>query len=166
MSSSEIDQNLVPEEPATQLYFPPQNERQLTIRAILVGCLVGSIVSCTNIYIGLKIGWAFGASIISAVLPVGSVSALPRTGYGRYRAPHGLGAALNGVYIYRSRRGIGMCRATRAMDRRPGSASLRIAGGFLKKQRRPAFTGRRRVYCTGRVTERRAARRRRSEGFS
>ncbi|MCA8989859.1 MAG: OPT/YSL family transporter, partial [Planctomycetaceae bacterium] len=68
MSSSEIDQNLVPEEPATQLYFPPQNERQLTIRAILVGCLVGSIVSCTNIYIGLKIGWAFGASIISAVL--------------------------------------------------------------------------------------------------
>jgi uncharacterized oligopeptide transporter (OPT) family protein len=30
--------------------------------------VVGSVVSCTNIYIGLKIGWTFGASIISAVL--------------------------------------------------------------------------------------------------
>ncbi len=51
-----------------RLYTPAPNEAQLTARAILVGCLVGSVVSCTNIYIGLKIGWSFGASIISAVL--------------------------------------------------------------------------------------------------
>ncbi len=51
-----------------QLYFPPAGERQLTARAVITGCIVGSVVSCTNIYIGLKIGWTFGASIISAVL--------------------------------------------------------------------------------------------------
>ena len=49
-------------------YNPTPGEAQLTGRAVLVGCLVGSVVSCTNIYIGLKIGWTFGASIISAVL--------------------------------------------------------------------------------------------------
>lgn len=51
-----------------QLYVPAPGEKQLTARAVIVGCLVGSIVACTNIYIGLKIGWTFGASIVSAVL--------------------------------------------------------------------------------------------------
>ena len=58
-SGSETDQ---------RLYTPAPGEAQLTARAVIVGCLVGSVVSCTNIYIGLKIGWSFGASIISAVL--------------------------------------------------------------------------------------------------
>lgn len=53
---------------ADQRYFPAAGEAQLTLRAVAVGCLVGSVVSCTNIYIGLKIGWTFGASIVSAVL--------------------------------------------------------------------------------------------------
>ncbi|MBR9804093.1 OPT family oligopeptide transporter [bacterium] len=56
------------DDPNVQLYQPEPNERQLTWRAVLSGCLIGSVVSCTNIYVGLKIGWAFGASIISAVL--------------------------------------------------------------------------------------------------
>ncbi|MCA9218114.1 MAG: OPT/YSL family transporter, partial [Planctomycetales bacterium] len=59
---NETDDNL------QRMYTPAPNEAQLTARAIIAGCLVGSIVSCTNIYIGLKIGWTFGASIISAVL--------------------------------------------------------------------------------------------------
>lgn len=49
-------------------YQPAVGEAQLTTRAILVGSLVGGVVGCTNIYIGLKIGWSFGASIVSAVL--------------------------------------------------------------------------------------------------
>ncbi|HBN76230.1 MAG TPA: hypothetical protein DD473_10505, partial [Planctomycetaceae bacterium] len=64
MADVEIE---IEEQESEQLYFPEPSERQLTARAVIVGCLVGSIVSCTNIYIGLKIGWAFGASIISAV---------------------------------------------------------------------------------------------------
>lgn len=57
-----------PPEASEQKYFPPPDEAQLSLRAVVVGCLIGSVVSCTNIYIGLKIGWTFGASIISAVL--------------------------------------------------------------------------------------------------
>ena len=59
-----------------QIYIPAPDEKQLTLRAVLAGCLVGSVVSCTNIYIGLKIGWTFGASIISAVLGFALFSAL------------------------------------------------------------------------------------------
>lgn len=53
---------------ADQKYVPMPGEKQLTARALIVGCIVGSIVACSNIYIGLKIGWTFGASIVSAVL--------------------------------------------------------------------------------------------------
>ncbi|MEO2046759.1 MAG: OPT family oligopeptide transporter [Pirellulales bacterium] len=56
------------DDPTDIEYTPAPGEAQLTARAVVVGCLVGSVVSCTNIYIGLKIGWTFGASIISAVL--------------------------------------------------------------------------------------------------
>lgn len=49
-------------------YTPAIGEAQLTIRALIAGCITGSVVACTNIYIGLKIGWSFGASIIAAVL--------------------------------------------------------------------------------------------------
>ncbi|MGE0791954.1 MAG: OPT family oligopeptide transporter [Sandaracinaceae bacterium] len=59
-----------------QKYVPQKDEPQLTARALIAGCLVGSIVACTNIYIGLKIGWTFGASIISAVLGFALFAAL------------------------------------------------------------------------------------------
>lgn len=61
------NETILPEESDVK-YTPQPGERQLTIRALIAGCLVGSVVSCTNIYIGLKIGWTFGASIIAAVL--------------------------------------------------------------------------------------------------
>ena len=49
-------------------YTPQPGEAQLTWRAVVVGSLTGSIIACTNVYIGLKIGWSFGASILAAVL--------------------------------------------------------------------------------------------------
>ncbi|MCO4760856.1 MAG: OPT/YSL family transporter [Myxococcales bacterium] len=66
MSDAPVQLETQPE--SDQKYFPKPGEKQLTARAIIVGCLVGSVVACTNIYIGLKIGWTFGASIVSAVL--------------------------------------------------------------------------------------------------
>jgi len=68
----------VAETSSDQVYQPQEGEAQLSARAIIVGCLVGSIVSCTNIYIGLKIGWTFGASIVSAVLGFAFFSALSK----------------------------------------------------------------------------------------
>ncbi len=47
---------------------PIRPDKQLTLRAIVIGCFVGGIIACTNVYIGLKIGFTFGASIVSAML--------------------------------------------------------------------------------------------------
>ena len=66
----------LPNPSGDRIYTPSPDENQLTARAIIVGCFVGSIVACTNIYIGLKIGWTFGASIVSAVLGFAIFSAM------------------------------------------------------------------------------------------
>jgi len=36
---------------------------QLTWRAVLIGSCLGSVLSLTNLYIGLKAGWGFGVAI-------------------------------------------------------------------------------------------------------
>jgi OPT family oligopeptide transporter len=41
---------------------------ELTLRAVLSGLLVGSLIGASNVCIGLKIGWTFGASITAAVI--------------------------------------------------------------------------------------------------
>ncbi len=42
--------------------------RQLTPRAIVMGALLGCVMSLTNIYIGLKTGWALGVGITACIL--------------------------------------------------------------------------------------------------
>ena len=51
-----------------QIYFPKEGEAQLTVRAVVVGCLIGGIVSAMNIYLGLRTGWSIGGSLIAAIL--------------------------------------------------------------------------------------------------
>ncbi len=41
---------------------------ELTLRAVLSGLFVGCLIGASNIAIGLKIGWTFGASITAAVI--------------------------------------------------------------------------------------------------
>ncbi|RJP82318.1 MAG: OPT family oligopeptide transporter [Candidatus Zixiibacteriota bacterium] len=41
---------------------------ELTFRAVASGLLVGCLIGASNVTIGLKIGWTFGASITAAVL--------------------------------------------------------------------------------------------------
>lgn len=50
-----IDPN---EEPETQ---------QFTIRAVLVGCILGGVIAASNVYLGLKTGWTFGASLFGSI---------------------------------------------------------------------------------------------------
>ena len=57
--------------PADQIYSPQRGELQLTVRSVVAGCLLGGVVSCMNIYMGLKIGWSFGGSLIAAILGFG-----------------------------------------------------------------------------------------------
>ncbi len=42
--------------------------KQLTWRAIIMGSVLGGILSLTNIYIGLKAGWGFGVAITACIL--------------------------------------------------------------------------------------------------
>ena len=70
------DEHVAAQDPGDQRYFPPPGEAQLTARAVVIGCIVGSVIAATNITIGLKIGWTFGASIVSAVLGFAFFSAM------------------------------------------------------------------------------------------
>ncbi|MEC7946187.1 MAG: OPT/YSL family transporter, partial [Myxococcota bacterium] len=51
-----------------RLYTPAAGELQLTFRAVFVGCLLGGLVTCMNVYFGLKTGWSLGGSLIAAIL--------------------------------------------------------------------------------------------------
>lgn len=42
--------------------------KQLTWRSIIMGWVLGAILSLTNIYIGLKAGWGFGVAITACIL--------------------------------------------------------------------------------------------------
>jgi putative OPT family oligopeptide transporter len=42
--------------------------KQLTWRAVLMGSVLGGVLSLTNIYIGLKAGWGFGVAITACIL--------------------------------------------------------------------------------------------------
>lgn len=45
----------------------PEEENQLTVRAIAVGIVLGAVVGASNIYLGLKTGFTFGASLFGAI---------------------------------------------------------------------------------------------------
>lgn len=42
--------------------------KQLTWRAVIMGSVLGAVLSLTNIYIGLKAGWGFGVAITACIL--------------------------------------------------------------------------------------------------
>ncbi|KAF9166840.1 hypothetical protein DFQ26_006690 [Actinomortierella ambigua] len=44
-----------------------EEETQFTWRAAIVGSLLGCVVAASNLYVGLKIGWTFGASLWGAI---------------------------------------------------------------------------------------------------
>ena len=41
---------------------------QLTVRSVVMGSVLGAILSLTNLYIGLKTGWGFGVAITACIL--------------------------------------------------------------------------------------------------
>jgi putative OPT family oligopeptide transporter len=52
--------------------------RQLTLRAVITGMLLGGIMSLSNLYISLKSGWSFGVTITAGILAFGLFAALGR----------------------------------------------------------------------------------------
>ena len=60
-----------PETPAFQPYIPPsQSPAELTIRAVVLGAILGVVFAASSVYLALKIGLTVSASIPIAVLAV------------------------------------------------------------------------------------------------
>ena len=57
--------------------------KQLTGRAVLMGSLLGGVLSLTNLYIGLKAGWAFGVAITACILSYSIWTGLLKVGIAR-----------------------------------------------------------------------------------
>ena len=57
--------------------------RQLTWRAVLMGMVLGGVLSLTNLYIGLKAGWLFGVAITACILSYAVWGSLLRVGIAR-----------------------------------------------------------------------------------
>ncbi|KAG1732694.1 OPT oligopeptide transporter protein-domain-containing protein [Suillus paluster] len=93
----------------------PVEEQQLTIRAVLVGCMLGGIIAASNIYLGLKTGWTFGSSLFGAILGFAILKPLSRS------APTFLG----GGYFGPKENNICQSAATSA-----GSLGLLFTSGF------------------------------------
>ena len=53
---------------------------QLTWRAVIMGSLLGGVLSVTNLYIGLKSGWCFGVAITACILSYSFWTSLHRIG--------------------------------------------------------------------------------------
>jgi len=58
---------------------------QLTWRAVIMGSVLGSVMSLSNLYVGLKTGWGMGVAITASILSYTIWSALFRAGVVRTR---------------------------------------------------------------------------------
>src|SRR5437763_15175525 len=56
---------------------------QLTWRAVLIGSCLGSVLSLTNLYIGLMAGWGFGVAITACILSYAIWTGLLKVGLAR-----------------------------------------------------------------------------------
>ncbi|MFH1745500.1 MAG: OPT family oligopeptide transporter [Planctomycetota bacterium] len=56
---------------------------QMTFRVIVMGFLLGGLLSITNLYVGAKSGWALGVAITSVILAFVFFKALVKVGFGR-----------------------------------------------------------------------------------
>lgn len=69
--TSDPDRKRTPEEIERHWFenvYQGDRMRQLTTRAVIMGMLLGMIMVCSNVYVGLKAGWSMGVAITSCVM--------------------------------------------------------------------------------------------------
>lgn len=66
-SPSTDPQPLTPEEWYRNVY-QGDDARQLTVRSIVTGMLIGGVMSISNLYIGLKTGWGLGVTVTACII--------------------------------------------------------------------------------------------------
>ncbi|KAI1410623.1 oligopeptide transporter [Hypoxylon sp. FL1857] len=81
-----VDVDVLSIEPELDLYVPLKMEggivddhNPLTIRAVLVGIVLGSLVNASNLYLGLKTGFTFAASMFGAIFGYGIIKICSKT---------------------------------------------------------------------------------------
>ncbi|KAK4555422.1 hypothetical protein LTR86_007719 [Recurvomyces mirabilis] len=79
----EMEETEMHEEPTVDPFvpfddLPDENHRIVTVRAMLVGCICGALVNASNLYLGLKTGWTFSASLFGAIVGFGVLKSLSR----------------------------------------------------------------------------------------
>jgi uncharacterized oligopeptide transporter (OPT) family protein len=57
--------------------------RQMTVRVVIMGFLLGGLLSITNLYVGAKVGWTLGVAITAVILSFVFFKAIERIGLGR-----------------------------------------------------------------------------------
>ncbi|KAI3320458.1 OPT superfamily oligopeptide transporter [Xylariaceae sp. AK1471] len=79
-----VDEKAVLEE-ELDLYVPlkmdpsiPHESNPLTVRAVIVGILLGALVNASNLYLGLKTGFTFSANIFGSIFGYGIVKLLSK----------------------------------------------------------------------------------------
>lgn len=61
------------------------NAKQMTVRVVFMGFILGGLLSITNLYVGAKAGWSLGVAITAVILSFVFFKALERIGLvGRY----------------------------------------------------------------------------------
>jgi OPT family oligopeptide transporter len=51
--------------------YAGDDARQLTVRAVVTGMMLGAVMAVSNLYVVLKVGWSFGVTITAAILGFG-----------------------------------------------------------------------------------------------
>ena len=59
---------------------------QLTVRAVVVGMLIGAVMCLSNLYVFFKTGWSMGVTITAAILAFALFRGLQATGLVRRAA--------------------------------------------------------------------------------
>lgn len=68
-----------------QHYYAGDGTPQLTVRAVVMGGLLGALMAVSNLYTTLKLGWAFGVAITASVLSFTIWNALVVAGLAKSR---------------------------------------------------------------------------------
>jgi uncharacterized oligopeptide transporter (OPT) family protein len=63
--------------------FRGKDAIQLTVRALVMGCVLGFFLAFTNVYVGLKTGWGLGVALTACIASFTIWSALLRLGLAR-----------------------------------------------------------------------------------
>ncbi len=63
-----------------QTYYQGDTQKQLTVRAVVMGSLLGAFMSLSNLYVGLKTGWGLGVAITSCILSYAIWESLQKVG--------------------------------------------------------------------------------------